>query len=910
MIGAVLARIVESVRRHAGLVVASVLLLSIASGWYAATHLTVDTDINHMLPSNLGWRRDELALDAAFPQNADLLVVVIDGQTGDLADRAARDLAARMRDRPDLFTHVRRPDGGEFFDRNGPLFLSTAELQDISDKVIEAQPLIGTLAHDPSLRGLFETLEVFVTGAEADKDQAAITRLGPTLTSVANAVQAILEGRSEPVSWQRLMTGLSPDRRELRRFVLTRPVLDFDQLEPGQRARAEVRRLASELEITPRNGLRVRLTGPVALNDEQFATLEAGAVGSTALSLVTVCLILFAAVRSIKLVFAMLLTICAGLALNAGFAALAIGSLNLISVAFGVLFIGLGDDFGNQFSVLYRDQRNRVGTLSGALAGAAERMGPSILLAGAATAIGFLSFVPTSYVGVRELGWIAGFGMIVAVVLNLVLLPALLTLLRPPEEPEPVGFRWAAPIDRFLVRRRRWVMTGSILLAAICLALLPGLRFDFDPLNLKDPNTESVKAARDLMNDPMTTPYTAEILAPSLREAQTLAARLEKLPEVSQAITAVSFIPGDQEQKLAILADLRQLIGPTLTPETTRPAPTDREVLTAMAGLRDALRPMAARETQYDAGSDSPAALLARALDGARARGAAIVPAMQRDLMSGLEQRLDTLRAVIDARPVTLEDLPPELRGSWITPDGRARVQVFPKADARDHKALQRFVAAVRTIAPDVTGTPVTIQEAGRLISSAFIEAGVIAVVAITLLLLIVLRRVRDVALVIGPLLLAAALTLAITILIGKPLNYANIIALPLLFGIGVAFNIYFVMNWRAGITNHLRSSTARAVVFSALTTMAAFGSLALSPDPGTADMGLLLTISLGCALLCALLVLPALLGPAPLSVARRQRMARRKGSPCGKSAAAGVNTTGAAAPRRAAVPSEPAEPG
>ena len=493
MIGAVLARIVEWVRRHAGLVVAVVLLLSVVSGWYAATHLTVDTDINHMLPSDLGWRQDELALDAAFPQNADLLVVVIDGQTGDLADRAARDLAARMRDRPDLFTYVRRPDGGEFFDRNGPLFLSTAELQDISDKVIEAQPLIGTLAHDPSLRGLFDTLELFVTGAEADKDQAAITRLGPTLTSVANAVQAILEGRSEPVSWQRLMTGLSPDRRELRRFVLTRPVLDFDQLEPGHRARAEVRRLASELNIDPQNGLRVRLTGPVALNDEQFATLEAGAVGSTALSLVTVCLILFAAVRSIKLVFAMLVTICAGLALNAGFAALAIGSLNLISVAFGVLFIGLGDDFGNQFSVLYRDQRNRVGTLSGALAGAAARMGPSILLAGAATAIGFLSFVPTSYVGVRDLGWIAGFGMIVAVVLNLVLLPALMTLLRPPAEPEPVGFRWAAPIDRFLIRRRRWVMTGSGLLAAICIALLPGLKFDFDPLNLKDPNTESVK---------------------------------------------------------------------------------------------------------------------------------------------------------------------------------------------------------------------------------------------------------------------------------------------------------------------------------------------------------------------------------------------------------------------------------
>ena len=167
--------------------------------------------------------------------------------------------------------------------------------------------------------------------------------------------------------------------------------------------------------------------------------------------------------------------------------------------------------------------------------------------------------------------------------------------------------------------------------------------------------------------------------------------------------------------------------------------------------------------------------------------------------MTGLEERLDTLRLVITAGPVTLETLPPELRNFWITPDGRARVEIFPRGDARDNEALRRFVASIRTVAPEVTGTPVTIQEAGRLISSAFVEAGVIAVVAITLLLAIVLRRVRDVALVIAPLLLAAGLTLAIMVVLGKPLNYANIIALPLLFGIGVAFDIYFVMNWRAG---------------------------------------------------------------------------------------------------------------
>jgi hopanoid biosynthesis associated RND transporter like protein HpnN len=867
VIGSFLARIVELARRRAGTIAVAILLLTVGAGFYTVGHLTIDTEIDHMLPSGLDWRQDERALDKAFPQNNHLLVVVIDGQTGDLADRAARELAERMRLRPDLFTFVRRPDGGEFFDRNGPLFLSTAELQVLSDKLVEAQPLIGTLARDPSLRGLFDTLSLFITGAEKDQNYDAIARLDPTLTAVGAAVQAVLEGRYQPVSWQRLMTGLSPDRRELRRFVLARAVLDTDELEPGARPRAEVRRLARELGLDPQHGVRVRLTGSVSLNDEQFTTLQQGAVESTVLSLLSVCALLLAAVRSLKLVGAILATLVAGLVLTGAFAALAIGSLNLISVAFGVLFIGLGVDFGIQFSVRYRDERYRRGGLPEALRGAATTIGPSILLAGVATASGFLAFVPTSYTGIRELGWIAGFGMLIAVVLNLVLLPALLTLVRPRGEPAPVGFGWAAPLDRFLSRRRRWVIAGSAVLAAASLALLPEVRFDFDPLNLKNPNSESVRTARDLMDDPMTTPYTAEVLAPSLPEAETIAGRLAALPQVAQAITAASFIPEQQEQKLAILGDLRLLLGPTLTPEATLPPPGNSEIRASMLTLRDALQPAAARA----AGSgepDGPAARLSRALGEAGSRGAGIVPALQEALLTGLEQRLDTLRQIIDAQPVTLETLPPQLRDSWITPDGRARVEVFPKEDARNHEALKRFVAAVRTVAPNATGTPVTIQEAGRLFSSAFLQAGIIAVLAIAALLAITLRRVRDVALVVAPLLLASILTLAVTVVIGKPLNYANVIALPLLLGIGVAFNIYFVMNWRAGQTNHLQSSTARAVLFSALTTMAAFGSLALSPDPGTAEMGMLLTISLFCTLVCALLVLPALLGPAKAEAA------------------------------------------
>jgi len=851
VIAAIVAHIVEFARRRAILVISACLVLAMAAAVYAAGHLAVDTDIERMLPGNVAWRQNEKALDDAFPQNNNLLVAVIDGRTPDLADKAAGELAEKMNGEPQFFTHVRQPDGGPFFDRNGLLFLSPEELDKVAQQLIAAQPLIGSLAHDPSLRGLFDALAIFVSGA----DIAAAAQLDPTLTMIGEVVHRVVEGRRASLSWQQMMTGRKAERRELRRFVVTRPVLDFAGLEPGTTARTEIRRLAGELGITPQNGVRLRLTGPVALGDEQFATLREGALRSTVLSVVMVCVILFAALRSVKLVGAILLTLFAGFMLTAGFAALAIGSLNLISIAFGVLFIGLAVDFSIQFSVRYRDQRHRLREFPASLRATAETIGPSLGLAAGATAIGFLSFVPTSYTGIQALGWIAGAGMIIAIALNFLLLPGLLTLLRPRGEPEAIGFRRAAPLDHWLIERRRWVIVAAALLAAGSIALSPWISFDFDPLNLKNPNSESVSTARDLMNDPMTTPYTAEILAPSLKEAEALAERVGKLPEVAQVVTGASFIPEDQNKKLPIIEDLALLLGPTLNDPQPLPPPSDAEVLKAMEAC--------AQKLQAAAQPESPAARLATALKAAVARGPEIVAPLQRAMLAGLLKRLDSLRQMTQAKTVTIADLPPELRDGWITPDGRARIEVFPKGDARDTRVLEQFVAAVHSVAPNATGTPVTMQEAGRLISSAFVQAGIIGVIAITVLLVIVLRRPYEVAMVVAPLLLAALLTLAVTVVIGIPLNYANIIALPLLLGIGVAFDIYFVMNWRAGLTYHLQSSTARAVLFSALTTLSAFGSLALSNDPGTAGMGELLTISLACTLFCTFVILPALLGPA-----------------------------------------------
>ncbi|MGA8403083.1 MAG: MMPL family transporter, partial [Stellaceae bacterium] len=361
MISAFIVGLVEFSRRHATLNVLAALALTLVAGWYAATHLSVDTDIEKLLPSDLPWRQNELALDREFPQNANLLAIVIDGANGDLADTAAQRLADALRAEPQLFHNVRRPDGGAFFDQNGLLFLSVEELSKLSDQMVAAQPLIGSLSADPSLRGLFDTLKLFTEGAT--RGDVGIDKLDPTLAKIADVVDGVVAGRPESLNWQRVLTGTKPGSRELRKFVLVQPVLDYGALEPGAKATAEIRRIVKELGLTQGAGVRVRITGSVALDDDQFAALREGALRSTLLSVGSVCLILFLGLRSPRLVIAILATVTAGLVLTGAFAALAIGSLNLISVAFGVLFVGLAVDFSIQFSIRYRDQRHRLGGL-------------------------------------------------------------------------------------------------------------------------------------------------------------------------------------------------------------------------------------------------------------------------------------------------------------------------------------------------------------------------------------------------------------------------------------------------------------------------------------------------------------------------------------------------------------------
>ena len=247
----------------------------------------------------------------------------------------------------------------------------------------------------------------------------------------------------------------------------------------------------------------------------------------------------------------------------------------------------------------------------------------------------------------------------------------------------------------------------------------------------------------------------------------------------------------------------------------------------------------------------------------AAARGGKDAIARAREaFVPGLKTMLGQVSDSLKAQPVSIASMPADFKADWIATDGTARIQVFPKDTSNNPEALSAFSDQVLSVAPQATGAPISIRESGKTIVGAFAEAGVLSFLAISILLVLVLRSLHDVLMTLAPLVLAGLLTLATCVLLGLKLNFANVIALPLLLGIGVAFNIYFVVAWRHGQRCFLASSLTRAVIFSAATTASGFGTLWLSVHPGTASMGELLMISLGWVLATTLFLSPALLGP------------------------------------------------
>jgi hopanoid biosynthesis associated RND transporter like protein HpnN len=847
--------IVRVCTRFALPIVLIALIFAVAAGYYTARHFSINTDINTLISQKLDWRQRDNQFERAFDRDRTILAVV-EAPTPELTSAASDALARKLSGDSQHFESVQPLGSGEFFEKNGLLFLPVPEVGQLTGQLESAAPLIEIMAGDPSIRGLTGALETGLAGIK--RGQVKLDSTERPFNLIAQTVESVLNTGTGTFSWREMVSDKPLTDSDRRSFIEFKPVLDFNALEPGKDATDAIRQAARDVNLPGEYGARLRLTGPVPIANEEFATVQDGAIVNGIGTVLVVLFILWMALHSPKIIFAVFVNLFIGLSITTAVGLWMVSSLNLLSIAFAVLFVGLGVDFGIQYSVRYRSERFKGDDLRTALEKAAERSAVPLSLAAMATAAGFLSFLPTDYKGISELGEIAGVGMLVAFTTSITVLPALLNLLNPPGESEPVGYAFLAPVDQFLEDHRVIIIVGTLVIAVAGLPLLYFLRFDFNPVNLRNPKVESIATFLDLRKDPNTGANAINVMTNSDTEAKKIEERLAKVPEVLRVRSLDNFVPEEQPAKLKLIAQAAKVLNPALNPDSIDPAPSDQENVESLKGSSENLRKTAGA-------AKSPGAVASRRLADALSKLAdssqATREKAQAVFVDPMKIMLGQLKSSLQAQPVSLKNLPPELVSSWKTKDGLMRVEALPRGDPNDNETLRRFAAAVLAAEPTAIGGPVSILKSGDLVVRAFIQAGICALVVISLLLWLTLRRITDVLLTLVPLLVAGAVTLEICVLIKMPLNFANIVALPLLLGVGVAFKIYYVTAWRSGRTNLLQSSLTRAIFFSALTTATAFGSLWLSSHPGTSSMGKLLALSLVTTLAAVLLFQPALMG-------------------------------------------------
>lgn len=853
--------------RHGGWVLLMALLVFAACSVYVSRNLGMNTDTTDMLSKDLPFRINITHYNKTFPQDVDTLLVVLEAPTPEQVHQATERLAARLKKNTFNFEDVYPPTVGDFFTRNSLLYESLPELQQITDRVAAAQPLMARIAGDPTLSGFADVL----TEAVEELRKGRALELSPVLGAVSDTLGARLGGSPRALSWQALFSG-EPQKSKYQELIIVKPRLNYDQLLPGEQAMEALSAAATDAGITDDGAVRLRITGEVALSHDELSSSLLGMQYAGIITFVLVALVLYFAMRAAGLIINVLVCLAMGLVLTATFATAVVGQLNLISIAFAVLYIGLGADFAIHFLLRYREVLEGGNSSAEALHVSGGDAGAALTACTITNAIGFYAFVPTDYSGVAELGLISGTGMIISLLVTLTIAPALLRYLPKRRQAVP-DTPPRASVGRALEFSLKWHrVTYAVTFAASvgALFLLPQVRFDYNLLNLQDQKGKAIQVFRELLAQPDLSPWHSIVLAKDRKEAARLAPALDELPEVDKVVSLLDFVPADQEEKLQLIEEMALTVGPVeMVAQDRRMDDSIRKQRDALDALAIALDRFIAARPEHAAAPaarklrSSLASLFEQLGTAGPAEQGALLRSLEGDLLTTLPAALQNLRTATEANLFGEQDLPASLRSRWHAPSGEYRLAIYPSEDLNDNDALRRFVRSVQKVAPKVTGAPVVTLEAGEAVVYAFVQAFLLALVGIIVALLVLLRSVKYTLLVLLPLLLSSLFTAVFTVLLDVPFNFANIIALPLLLGLGIDSSLHMV---HRSLNNELVSeilihtSTARAIFYSALTALVDFASLMFSSHRGTASMGIMLTVGLALTLICTLVILPALL--------------------------------------------------
>lgn len=851
--------------RHAIWVILASLLFAVLSANYTARNLGVDTNTADMLSEELPFRINLARFEAAFPQYEEVLVLVLNAPTPEQAYLAATQLSAYLSENLETNGAVLHLNGEPFFQTNGLLYKTQEELRLLGDRLSNAQPLIARILRDPSLFTFISLLQEVATELR-DGRKLEIDTL---LQAAASTIDTNLNGHRQALSWQILLQD-ETEKPPYREFIVLRPKLDFSQIFAAEQVITAIHEAAQSLNLENQFGARLRITGDVALAHEELTSAMLGAQDAGIIALIGVAVILLVALRTIGSVVAVLISLLLGLILTAGFATLAVGHLNLISIAFAVLYIGLGVDYAIHLLLRYAELGKTGLSQLDMLLTAGRDTGRSLVICAITTAIGFYAFIPTTYQGIAELGIISGTGMLISLAVTLTVIPALQRYVPiQPQSFQPGNF--TSHLSAYWLHHPKAVILVTGLASILSMMALPNVKFDHNLLNMNNPEGEAVQTFRELLADTQQSPWFGAIPVNSKLEAEQLSKKLTQLPEVDKVVSLADFIPAEQSEKLALLDEIALALGPDFF-APIQPANQHHTIAqhrSALTALQQSLQPLAQDKNQPVIASaalklmNSLQALLSALDNASTADGQQLLAHIEQDLLVLLPATLTRLQTALTATEVDVDSLPESLHSRWLSPSGEYLVVAYPASNIDDNEALRKFVRSVQRHAPQVSSTPVILLEAGEAVVEAFMHAFTLALIGILVALWWLLRNALSVLLVLIPLLLAALFTVATTALLHIPFNFANIIALPLLLGIGIDSSIHMVTRSRYQHLSGdqlLHSSTARAIFYSALTTMIGFGSLMLSSHPGTASMGLLLAVGVTFILLCVFLISPCLL--------------------------------------------------
>ncbi|MAS82260.1 MAG: hypothetical protein CMF45_06190 [Legionellales bacterium] len=830
-------------------------VFTITAVLYIKDNLEMSTSTTDMLSKDLHWRKLDIEYEKLFPQFNDNILVVIEARTPDQASDTAELLYSEFKNNLTFFNDIYYPAVLPYFRQSAFLFLDINELQDLSDRLATIQPFLGTLIEDQNLRGLFNMLGDAIQAKQDGED----IEIKPLLLEINHA----LEDEDHQVSWQRLIKPDDEVKDIYRDFIVLQTKDNSRSLLPDEDIIEYVRSTIESLKLASNTSIQVRLTGGAVLSYEELKSVSEANIQAILVSFILVGIILSIGLGSVYLVFSCLITLIFGLITTTAFATATIGELNLISVAFAVLYIGLGIDFAIHLLLRFREEKISISNSRHALQISITHISKSLILCAVTTAIGFYSFIPTDYLGVAELGWIAGSGMFISLIFTFTFLPALLTFIKSTPRLD-LQNKCMNPVLEIIINIP-YKYTKIILL--LTLMIIIGLSFQYDKLdfdtntlNLQDPGNESVQTYRDLLKDSKTSPWNGILLNKNSIDIQSVKTDIESLPLVDKVISINDFIPEEQEDKLFIIDDINLLLG-TLSSSGTNSEINNKERFDTIKMIIGKLDSMS-EDVMDEELTSLKKNLYDLSLKLVTSTSDEKINRVEQQLLKSFPGRIRTLSEALNAEHVDSNNIPAEIHDRWVS-ENHYKIKISPVENLNDNAAMKRFVKELQAYDNKVIGSPIISIEAGKAVITAFKSAFTYALIAIVILLILLIKIKTDALIILSSVFTGGVFTFGFMLLFNIPLNFANIIGLPLLLGIGIDSGIHITDRFRQehnSKKNIFMTSSSRGVFVSSLTTICSIGNLAFSSHQGTASMGLLLSIGLTSMMISTMLVLPAFL--------------------------------------------------